>query len=46
VDRSHPLLPLKQALDWEAITQVMVKHWRQAGKNLDGGPGQPWPVSI
>lgn len=24
----------------------MVKHWRAAGKNLDFGPGQPWPVSL
>jgi hypothetical protein len=46
VEQHHPLLPLKQALDWEALTQVMVKHWRAAGKNVDGGPGQPWPVSL
>jgi len=46
VPDDHPLLQLKRALDWEAITAVMVKHWRQAGKNVAGGPGQPWPVSL
>lgn len=24
----------------------MVKHWRAAGKNLDCGPGQVWPVCL
>jgi hypothetical protein len=24
----------------------MVTHWREAGKNVTGGPGQPWPVSF
>lgn len=42
----HPLLKLKAALPWEAITQVMVAAWRAAGKNVDGGPGQPWPVGL
>jgi hypothetical protein len=42
----HPLLQLKRALDWEKIQAVMVRHWRAAGKNVDGGPGQPWPVSL
>jgi len=46
VPDDHPLLRLKRALDWEAITQVMVKHWRQAGKNVDGGRGLPWPVPL
>jgi len=47
VDWNHPLLHLKRALEWEALTQVMVKHWRAAGKNVDGvGPGQSWPVSL
>lgn len=46
VDESHPLLQLKRALAWEAITAVMVKYWRAAGKNVDGGPGMPWPVSL
>lgn len=46
VPEDHPLRQLQEALDWEAITGVMVKHWRAAGKNVDGGPGQRWPVSF
>jgi hypothetical protein len=46
VPDNHPLLRLKGALDWAAITAVMVKYWRQAGKNVDGGPGLPWPVQL
>lgn len=46
VPDDHPLLQLQRALNWEAITAVMVKHWRQAGRNVDGGPGLPWPVSL
>lgn len=42
----HPLLQLKRALDWDQIYQVMTHHWRAAGKNVDGGPGQPWPVLL
>jgi len=43
---NHPLLQLKRALDWQAIQVVMVRHWRAAGKNVDGRPGLPWPVSL
>jgi hypothetical protein len=43
---THPLLLLKQALPWEAITETMTRHWRQNGKNVDGGPGLPWDVSL
>jgi hypothetical protein len=43
---NHPLLQLKRALDWPAIQAVMVRHWRAAGKNVDGRPGLPWPVSL
>src|SRR5215510_5170160 len=43
---THPLLQLKRALDWQAIQAVMVHHWRAAGKNVDGRPGLPWPVSL
>jgi hypothetical protein len=43
---THPLLLLKQALPWEAITEAMTRHWRQNGKNVDGGPGLPWDVSL
>jgi hypothetical protein len=43
---THPLLQLKRALDWPALQAVMVRHWRAAGKNVDGRPGLPWPVSL
>jgi hypothetical protein len=46
VGDDHPLLRLKQALDWAALTEVMVTHWRTAGKNVDGGPGRSWPVHL
>jgi hypothetical protein len=46
VPDTHPLLRLKAALDWEAITAVMNQHWRQAGKNVDGGRGLPWPSAF
>ena len=46
VSPTHPLLLLKRALPWEAITEVMTRHWRQNGKNVDGGPGLPWDVSL
>ena len=46
VEESHPLLQLKRALPWDAIEEVMVKWWRAAGKNVDGGPGCPWDVSL
>jgi hypothetical protein len=46
VGDEHPVLRLKHALDWEALTAVMVTHWRAAGKNVDGGPGVPWPVAL
>lgn len=43
---NHPLLQLKRALDWPALQAVMVRHWRAAGKNGEGRPGLPWPVSL
>jgi hypothetical protein len=46
VSPTHPLLLLKRALPWEAITETMTRHWRQNGKNVDGGPGLPWDVSL
>ena len=46
VSCTHPLLLLKQALPWEAITEAMTRHWRQHGKNVDGGPGLPWDVAL
>jgi hypothetical protein len=46
VPDDHALLRLKGALDWEGITAVMVKHWREAKKNVDGGRGLAWPVHL
>src|SRR5262245_21397455 len=46
VSDDHPFLQLKRELDWEAIRVLMGKHWRKAGKNVDGGPGRPWPVEL
>ena len=46
VSLTHPLLLLKRALPWEAITEAMTRHWRQNGKNVDGGRGLPWDVSL
>jgi hypothetical protein len=46
VGDDHPLLRLKQALDWAALTAVLVIHWRAAGKKVDGGPGRSWPVHL
>jgi len=46
VDHNHPLLQLKRALPWEALTEVMTRHWRQAGKNIDGHSGLAWDVAL
>ena len=46
VAHTHPLLQLKRALPWEALCEVMTRHWRQAGKNTDGRPGLPWDVAL
>jgi hypothetical protein len=46
VGDEHPLLRLKAALDWDALTEVMSQHWRAAGKKVDGRPGRPWPVPL
>ena len=46
VDYNHPLLQLKRALPWEALFEVMTRHWRQAGKNTDGRPGLSWDVAL
>jgi hypothetical protein len=43
---THPLLLLKQVLPWGAIAEGMIRHWREFGKNVDGGPGLPWDVSL
>jgi hypothetical protein len=46
VSPTHPLLVLKRALPWEAIREAMTRHWRVHGKNVDGGPGLLWDVSL
>jgi len=46
VDYAHPLLTLKRALPWEAISAVMRRRWSAAGKNVDGRPGRCWDVSL
>jgi hypothetical protein len=46
VNPDHSLLQLKRALPWEALCEVMTRHWRRAGKNTDGGPGLPWDVAL
>lgn len=46
VPNDHPFLQLKERLDWEAIRKTMCDYWRQAGKNVDGKRGRPWPVDL
>jgi hypothetical protein len=46
VNPAHPLLQLKRALPWDALCEVMRRHWRRAGKNTNGGPGLPWDVAL
>lgn len=46
VPHNHPLLQLKRALPWDALYEVMGRHWRRAGKNTDGRPGLPWDIAL
>src|SRR5499426_1509067 len=46
VNPTHPLLQLKRALPWEALCEVMTRHWRRAGKNVDGHPGLAWDIAL
>jgi hypothetical protein len=46
VPLTHPLLQLKRALPCDALSEVMERHWRRAGKNTDGRPGLPWDVAL
>jgi hypothetical protein len=46
VDHNHPLLQRKRALPWDALSEVMERHWRRAGKNTAGRPGFPWDVAL
>src|SRR5262245_12095985 len=43
---NHPVLQLQRALPWEALCEVMTRHWRRAGKHTDGRPGWPWDVAL
>jgi len=43
---NHPLLVLKQALDWLAIRRSVVEHLRKAGRNVDFGPGRSLDVDL
>ena len=43
---NHPLLQLKRALPWDALFEVMRRHWQRAGKNTDGRPGLAWDVAL
>jgi hypothetical protein len=36
IDPKHPLLQLKESLDWSAIHQIVKQHLRLAGCNVDG----------
>jgi hypothetical protein len=46
VPPNHPLLQLKRALPWDALSEVMERHWWRAGKNTDGRPGLPWEMAL
>jgi hypothetical protein len=47
LDTDHiPLLQRKRALPWEALCQVMTRHWHRAGTNTAGRPGLPWEVAL
>ena len=43
---NHPLLQLKRALPWDALFEVMRRHWQRAGKNTDGRPSLPWDAPV
>ena len=42
----HPLLVLKRKLDWVTIRDVIIKHLRAAGSNVDHGPGRPLDIDL
>jgi hypothetical protein len=46
VPSDHPLLVLKRKLDWVAIRDVIIKHLRAAGNNVDHGPGRPLDIDL
>ena len=46
VDYDHPLFQLNRVLPWERLFEAMNRHWRAAGRNVDGRPGLSWDVSL
>jgi len=46
IPKSHPFLVLKRNLDWISIREIIVKHLRQAGCNVDRSPGRPLDVDL
>ena len=46
VHPNHPLLQLKRALPWDALCEVMRRHWQRTGKNTEGRPGLAWDVAL
>jgi hypothetical protein len=46
VPANHPLLQLKRELPWPALEDVCGAHWRDAGKNVDGGRGRPFDLVL
>lgn len=46
VPGDHPLLVLKRRLDWPVIREVIFKHLRAAGCNVDHAPGRPLDVDV
>jgi hypothetical protein len=46
VNHMHPLLRLKRALPWDALYEVMGRHWQRAGKNIEGRPGLSWDMAL
>ena len=43
VAHKHPLWQLKRALPWEALCEVMTRHWRRAG-SATGSRREIWTV--
>ena len=46
VEYHHPFLRLKRALPWDALFEVMGRHWRRVGKNIEGRPGLSWDMAL
>ena len=46
VAHNHPLLQLKRALPWDALYEVMRRHWQRAGKNTESRPGLAWDMAL